>query len=231
MARHSRRRPQRRRPVWSSRAAAWPRSRERARVRPLRQVRRRRSPRRPCRRRRRSPRRCGPRRISGDRRASLRDRPHPSHRLPHAPIRARANRQRPRPERPGKARPEEEDKRPSSVLALVALVSVAASRAVPTGLLVGVFMAIVTVAVVMMVIVPMVVIEVVPTAMVVGVPVAIMIMLAIMLVGAALRLEGARHRRRRSALPAHHLGKHMVLLDIDRVRRDLGRRMPVADMP
>src|SRR5215211_944091 len=57
------------------------------------------------------------------------------------------------------------------------------------------------------------------------------VVIAIVLVGAALGLEGARRRGRRAALAAHHFGEHMVVLDIDRVRRDLGRRMPVADVP
>ena len=62
-------------------------------------------------------------------------------------------------------------------------------------------------------------------------PMAVVIVPAIVLVGAALGLEGARRRGRRAALAAHHFGEHMVVLDIDRVRRDLGRRMPVADVP
>lgn len=58
-----------------------------------------------------------------------------------------------------------------------------------------------------------------------------MIVPAIVLVGAALRLERARDGRGRAALAADHLGEHVVIFDIDRVRRDLRRRVPVADMP
>src|SRR5689334_21040077 len=54
-----------------------------------------------------------------------------------------------------------------------------------------------------------------------------MVMPTIVFVGAALGLEGALHRNCRAALAAHHLGEHVVVLDIDRVRRDLGWRMPV----
>lgn len=52
-----------------------------------------------------------------------------------------------------------------------------------------------------------------------------------MIIGAALRLEGPRHRVHRAALAADHLRQHMVVLDIDRVRRDLGGGVAVADMP
>jgi hypothetical protein len=60
---------------------------------------------------------------------------------------------------------------------------------------------------------------------------AVVVMAAIVLVGAALGLERARHRRRGAALAAHHFGEHVVVFDIDRVRRHLGGRMPVADVP
>lgn len=53
----------------------------------------------------------------------------------------------------------------------------------------------------------------------------------VVVVGAALGLEGALHRRHRTALPAHHLGQDVVVLDVDRVGGDLGRGMAVADMP
>lgn len=54
---------------------------------------------------------------------------------------------------------------------------------------------------------------------------------AIVPVGAPLGLERAHDRRRRAALAADHLGEHVVVLDVDRVARDLGRGVPVADVP
>jgi len=53
----------------------------------------------------------------------------------------------------------------------------------------------------------------------------------VVVVGAALGLEGPHHLLHRAALAAHHLGQHVVVLDVDRLGRDLGRRVPVADMP
>jgi hypothetical protein len=54
---------------------------------------------------------------------------------------------------------------------------------------------------------------------------------AVVLVGAALGAERAPDGRRRAALAAHHLGQDVVVLDPDRVGADLGRRVPVADVP
>ena len=51
------------------------------------------------------------------------------------------------------------------------------------------------------------------------------------MIGAAFRLEGARHGRHRTAQTADHFGEHMIFFDIDRVRRDLGRCMTIANMP
>lgn len=51
------------------------------------------------------------------------------------------------------------------------------------------------------------------------------------IIGAALGLERPIHGAHRAALATDHLGQHMVVLDIDRVRRDLGRGVAVADMP
>jgi hypothetical protein len=65
--------------------------------------------------------------------------------------------------------------------------------------------------------------------MIVVMPVAVVVP-AIVLVGAALRLEGAHHDGGRAALAAHHLGQHVVVLDVDRVRRHLGGGVPVADV-
>jgi hypothetical protein len=50
-------------------------------------------------------------------------------------------------------------------------------------------------------------------------------------VGAALRLERPGDRGGDAALAAGQFGQHMVLLDVDRVRRDFGRGVPVADVP
>ena len=85
---------------------------------------------------------------------------------------------------------------------------------------------------IMRVIVPMmtvIVVAVVVVVMPVAVAVAVVVP-AIVLVGAALRLEGAHHDGGRAALAAHHLGQHVVVLDVDRVRRHLGGGVPVADV-
>ncbi len=86
-------------------------------------------------------------------------------------------------------------------------------------------MLVVVAMVMMMVIVTMVVMPA-AAGVIMGVIVAVS-----MVVGAALGLEGALHRRHRTALPAHHLGQDVVVLDVDRVGGDLGRGMAVADMP
>lgn len=68
----------------------------------------------------------------------------------------------------------------------------------------------------------------------------VVMMVAVIMVGmvatgvvisAALGLEGTAHHGHRTALAAHHFRQHMVVLDIDRVRGDLGRGMAIADMP
>jgi hypothetical protein len=83
---------------------------------------------------------------------------------------------------------------------------------------------------IMRVIVPMMPVIVVAVVVVV-MPVAVAVVVpAIVLVGAALRLEGAHHDGGRAALAAHHLGQHVVVLDVDRVRRHLGGGVPVADV-
>ena len=61
------------------------------------------------------------------------------------------------------------------------------------------------------------------------VPMAVVVA-AIVLVGAALGLERAHHDRGGAALPAHHLGEHVVVLDVDGVGRHLGGGVPVADV-
>jgi hypothetical protein len=67
--------------------------------------------------------------------------------------------------------------------------------------------------------------------MIVMIVAVMMIVAAVVFVGAALRPEGAGHGRQAAALPAHHLGDDVVVLDIDRLRRDLRRRMAIAEMP
>ena len=52
-----------------------------------------------------------------------------------------------------------------------------------------------------------------------------------MIIRAALRLERPRHLHERATLTADHLGEDMVILDVERVVRDLGRRVAVADVP
>ena len=53
----------------------------------------------------------------------------------------------------------------------------------------------------------------------------------VVVVGAPLGLERPHYGAHCAALPAYHLGQDMVVLDVDRLSRDLGRRMAVADMP
>jgi hypothetical protein len=86
----------------------------------------------------------------------------------------------------------------------------------------------VVVAMAMMMVIVTVVIMPAAAGVIMGVIVAVSM---VVVVGAALGLEGALHRRHRTALPAHHLGQDVVVLDVDRVGGDLGRGMAVADMP
>lgn len=53
----------------------------------------------------------------------------------------------------------------------------------------------------------------------------------VMVIGAALGLEGALDRRHRAALATDHLGEDVILLDIDRIGGDLSGGVAVADMP
>lgn len=53
----------------------------------------------------------------------------------------------------------------------------------------------------------------------------------VVVIGPALGLEWPVHGAHHAALAAHHLGQHMIVLDIDRVSRDLGRGVAVADVP
>jgi hypothetical protein len=109
------------------------------------------------------------------------------------------------------------------VLVIVAVVRVPAARPVLVLVASGGIMT-------MHVIVPMmciiVSVMVVPVAMVL-VPVIV----AAGIVGAALGAERALDGRRRAALAADHLGEDVIVLDPDRVGADLGRGVPVADVP
>jgi hypothetical protein len=61
---------------------------------------------------------------------------------------------------------------------------------------------------------------------------AVMVMpVSAMIIGAALGLERTPDFLGEPPLPAHHLGKDMVRLDIDRVGGKLGWGVAVADMP
>ena len=51
------------------------------------------------------------------------------------------------------------------------------------------------------------------------------------IIGSALGLERTFDHAHGAALATDHLGEDMVVLDIDRVRRDFRGRVPVADMP
>lgn len=50
-------------------------------------------------------------------------------------------------------------------------------------------------------------------------------------IGAGFGLEGPRNMMGVASLPAHHFGQNVIILDVDRLGRDFGRCMPVADMP
>ena len=73
----------------------------------------------------------------------------------------------------------------------------------------------------------------VPMVMVMVVIMAMFMIVVVMavIIGATLRLERTGHRRDSATLAAHHLGQHMIILDVDGVGGDFGRRVPVADMP
>jgi hypothetical protein len=121
-------------------------------------------------------------------------------------------------------------------VAVIVLVIVTAARSVNMAVIVRMVVGI-SMVVRMRVLVMLVVIMIVIVMVVAMVPMVVMAMVvmavvvpAIVLVGAAFRLEGAHHRRRRAALPANHFGEDVILLDVDRVRRDLGRAVTVAHM-
>jgi hypothetical protein len=131
-------------------------------------------------------------------------------------------------------------------VAVIVLVIVTAARSVNMAVIVRmvvgirmvVRMRVLVMRVVIMIVLSMsVIVMLVAMMLVVMVPMIVMPMIvmavvvpAIVLVGAAFRLEGAHHQGRRAALPAHHFGEDVILLDVDRVRRDLGRAVTVAHM-
>ncbi len=67
--------------------------------------------------------------------------------------------------------------------------------------------------------------------MVMVVIMVVAVIMAAMVISAALGPEGSGHFGDCAALSADHFGKDMVVLNIERVRRDLGGRVTVADMP
>jgi hypothetical protein len=93
-------------------------------------------------------------------------------------------------------------------------------------------MAMMRMVVMRMVVMRMVVAMAVIMIMSMRVPVVMtVIMAAIMVVSALFGLECPLNLRDRTALSAHHFGQHVVILDIDRVSRDFGWRMTIADVP
>lgn len=124
------------------------------------------------------------------------------------------------------------------VIMAVVIMAAAAGIAMGVGVLVGMRMSmIVTMRLgmgvsvrmaMMMVVVAMVVVAMVVVAAATGV---VMRVGMAVVIGAALGLERPVDGAHRAALAADHFGQHMVVLDIDRVRRDLGRGVAVADMP
>ncbi|KFC64044.1 hypothetical protein FG93_05554 [Bosea sp. LC85] len=135
------------------------------------------------------------------------------------------------------------------MIAMAVIVTTAAIRAMGVGvvrviialvLLVVMPMAMVVVSMIMAgVSVPLVVMSVamiVPAAAgcvmrVIMIMTVCMVVVVTVIIGAALGLERTFDHAHGAALAANHLGEDMVVLDIDRVCRDLRRRVPVADMP
>jgi hypothetical protein len=85
--------------------------------------------------------------------------------------------------------------------------------------------------IVRVVMVRMVVVGMVVVGMIVPVVVVRMSMVVIAMMGAALRLERALHRRRDAALSAHQLGQSGGVLHVECIARDLGKAMLAAEMP
>jgi hypothetical protein len=125
-----------------------------------------------------------------------------------------------------------------AVVVMVMVVPAAAIRPVRVimSMAVRVIMAmgvVMTVVVMLVMVVPVVVMDM----MVMGVMVMGMVMVVAMavtgglIIGPALGLERAHDLGDRAALPAHHLGQHVVVGDVDRVGGDFRRCVAVADVP
>ena len=67
--------------------------------------------------------------------------------------------------------------------------------------------------------------------MVVCTMVIVTVIVAGMGIGPSFGLEGPRHVMGVAPLPAHHFSQNMIILNIDRLGSDFGRRMAIADMP
>ena len=120
------------------------------------------------------------------------------------------------------------------VVPVAAVMGMPAAGSVLVLVVPGIIVMVVAVAVIVVMVVAVIAVQIVRVAVML-VPMA-MAMVAVVVaagvvVGAALGAERALDRRRRAALAADHLGKHVVVLDPDRVGADLGRRVPVADVP
>lgn len=116
---------------------------------------------------------------------------------------------------------------------VIVIMAAAAARAMGMGMGVGMGMGMrFGMSMRMPVLVPMAVVlmTMVFVAMMV-VPMIVAAIGVIVVIGAALGLERPRHLAHGAALAADHLGEGMVVLDIDRLGGELGRRMAAADMP
>ena len=75
---------------------------------------------------------------------------------------------------------------------------------------------------------------VVPMAIMVAVPVIMAMAMRVIVparIGALLGPERPLDPGRGRAEAAYHLGEHVVVRDVERIRRDLGRDVPIAEMP
>ena len=61
-------------------------------------------------------------------------------------------------------------------------------------------------------------------------PVMVMAM-ATLIIGTTLGLERTLDRVHRATQSTQHFNEHVIIFDIDRIRRDFGRRVTIADMP
>jgi len=57
------------------------------------------------------------------------------------------------------------------------------------------------------------------------------VIMTCMVIGTGFGLERPCHMMGVTALPAHHFSQHMIILNIDRIGGEFGRRVAVADMP